>query len=144
MRGKKFKILNLLILIIVVVNLVWVFAEGQSMTAHTMKILADDCKVKDVKIKMSNEGVIDFLGYHIDPDDNEFLIDVRSIGKGDTRLKLIATIEYPNGNVLKLKVLFFNVTLSTVTSVYDISGTAQHLSKFKLLALVSLGLSFIY
>ena len=104
MRGKKFKILNLLILIIVVVNLVWVFAEGQSMTAHTMRFLADDCKIKDVKIKMSSEGVIDCSGCHIDPDDNEFLIDVRSIGKGETRLKLIATIEYPNGNILKLKV----------------------------------------
>ena len=104
MRGIKFKILNLLILIIVIVNLIVVFADGQHMTARTIRYFADDCRIEDVKVKMSDEGVIEVEGCHLDPDDHGLLIDVRSIGKGDTRLKLIATIEYPNGNILKVKV----------------------------------------
>ena len=123
MRGIKFKILNLLVLIIAIVNLIIVFADGSHMTARTMNRFADNCRIEDAKVKMSAEGVIEYMGCHLDPDDHSLLIDVKSIGKGETDLKIKVRVVYPGGNSISIKekkhfeIGFFGLVLDTTGMV---------------------------
>ena len=104
MRRKRLIVLNIIILVTIVTNLIIVFSNGQSMSARSHKHFADNVEIKEFHVKYSKKGVVKVTGLEMDPRNNELLINVKSVGDGETDLRIRTTIAYPNGNTVKERI----------------------------------------